>query len=59
MDACLEGARAAGYTKMYLETVTAMTGAAEVYRKYGFERLEEPLGDTGHDGCDVYMAREL
>ena len=59
MDACLEGARAAGYTKMYLETVAIMTGAAEVYRKYGFERLEEPLGDTGHDGCDVYMAREL
>lgn len=59
MDACLEGARAAGYTKMYLETVTTMKDAAEVYKKYGFEPLAWPMGETGHGGCDVYMAREL
>ena len=59
MDACIAGARAAGYTKMYLETVTAMTDAAQVYKKYGFEILDGPLGDTGHGGCDVYMVREL
>ena len=39
MEACLAGAKAAGFTKMYLETVTAMTDAAEVYKKYGFEYL--------------------
>lgn len=59
MDACLAGARAAGYTHMYLETVTAMTDAAAVYKKYGFEYLEEPLGDTGHGGCDRYMIKTL
>jgi putative acetyltransferase len=59
MDACLEGARAAGYTKMYLETVTAMKDAAEVYKKYGFEYLSWPMGDTGHGGCDLYMVRDL
>jgi putative acetyltransferase len=59
MDACLEGARAAGYTKMYLETVTAMKDAAEVYKKYGFEFLAWPMGETGHGGCDLYMDREL
>jgi putative acetyltransferase len=59
MEACLEGARAAGYTQMYLETVTAMKDAAAVYKKYGFEPISWPMGDTGHGGCDVYMVREL
>jgi putative acetyltransferase len=59
MEACLEGARAAGYTKMYLETVTTMKDAAAVYKKHGFELLSWPMGATGHGGCDVYMARDL
>ncbi|MEM6769293.1 MAG: GNAT family N-acetyltransferase [Bacteroidota bacterium] len=59
MDACLAGARAAGYRHMYLETVTAMTDAAAVYHKYGFEYLNQPLGDTGHSGCDRYMLLAL
>lgn len=59
MEACLEGARAAGYTQMYLETVTAMKDAAEVYKKYGFEYLAWPMGETGHGGCDLYMVRDL
>lgn len=59
LDACLEGARAAGYEKMYLETVSAMKGAAAVYKKYGFETISWPLGATGHSACDVYMVRNL
>lgn len=59
MDACLEGARAAGYTQMYLETVAGMTTAAAVYQKYGFEYLDGPMGNTGHSGCDKYMIRNL
>jgi len=59
MDACLRGARAAGFTRMYLETVAGMTDAAAVYAKYGFEYLDGPLGATGHGGCDRYMILEL
>lgn len=59
MDACLEGARAAGYTRMYLETIAGMKTAAAVYQKYGFEYLDAPMGSTGHSGCDRYMVREL
>ncbi|TXF89019.1 GNAT family N-acetyltransferase [Neolewinella aurantiaca] len=59
MNACLEGARAAGYEKIYLETVSAMTTAAEVYKKNGFELLGWPMGETGHSGCDIYMVRDL
>lgn len=59
MDACLAGAKAAGYTHMYLETVKTMTDAAAVYQKYGFESLGGPLGNTGHGGCDRWMMRAL
>jgi putative acetyltransferase len=59
MEACLAGARAAGYSHMYLETVTAMTDATAVYLKYGFQYLDAPLGNTGHGGCDRFMLREL
>lgn len=59
MEACLAAAKAAGYTHMYLETVTAMKDAAAVYKKYGFAYLSAPMGNTGHGGCDLYMLREL
>lgn len=59
LDACIAGARAAGFEKMYLETVTAMTDAAAVYAKYGFKYIDWPLGDTGHGGCDRYMLKDL
>lgn len=59
MEACLAGAKTAGYTHIYLETVSAMTAAARLYQKFGFEYLSEPLGNTGHGGCNRYMLRAL
>ncbi len=59
MEACIAGARSAGFTQMYLETVNAMTDAAAVYKKYGFRYIEGPLGGTGHTGCDRFMLRAL
>jgi len=59
MDACLEGALAAGYTQMYLETIAGMTDAAAIYQKYGFGYLDGPMGNTGHSGCDKYMLLAL
>ncbi|MEO0733528.1 MAG: GNAT family N-acetyltransferase [Bacteroidota bacterium] len=59
LEACLDGARRDGYTRMYLETVKEMTGAATLYLRNGFVYLNEPLGATGHGSCDRYMLREL
>ncbi|WP_116126607.1 GNAT family N-acetyltransferase [Lewinella sp. IMCC34183] len=56
---CLRDAAADGYTRMYLETVAAMTTAAGVYDKYGFRPLDGPLGSTGHSACDRFMLRSL
>jgi putative acetyltransferase len=56
---CIEGAERAGYTTMYLETLGNMTQAKTLYERNGFERLEEPLGKTGHFGCNAFYRRKL
>jgi putative acetyltransferase len=54
----MEHARAAGYRRMYLETLKSMTAARRLYERHGF-RPSPPLGNTGHFGCDAWYHREL
>lgn len=55
----LDQARTAGYRACYLETLTNMSRARALYRAVGFRDLENPLGDTGHFGCNKWMIMEL
>jgi len=34
-----------------------MTGARRLYEKHGFKYLDKPMGNTGHIGCGIWMAR--
>lgn len=45
------------YKVMYLETLKGMDAAQTLYKRYDFRYIAEPLGKTGHFGCDVYMAK--
>jgi putative acetyltransferase len=56
---CLDGARAAGFARCYLETLTGMTAAQKLYQKVGFERIVGSEGATGHSGCDRFYALKL
>jgi putative acetyltransferase len=56
---CLEAARALGYRRCYLETLTGMNAAQYLYRRAGFKPLAAPLGATGHFGCDRYFLLDL
>ena len=56
---CLEKATEFGYEKCYLETLSEMLPAQKLYRKVGFEYLKNPLGNTGHTNCPVWMIKEL
>ncbi len=47
------------YAKCYLETLPNMIAAQKFYEKYGFERIDSPLGETGHFACDVIYIKEL
>lgn len=59
MQICLEKAKEFGYEKCYLETIPYMTDAQKLYQKVGFTYLNQPMGDTGHYSCPVWMLKDL
>lgn len=56
---CLESAKKFSYEKCYLETLPEMIIAQNLYKKVGFEYLCEPLGNTGHTTCPIWMLKKL
>lgn len=59
MQCCLDAARAHGFGRCYLETLTGMDAAQALYLRSGFEPLCAPMGGTGHFSCDRYFLRSL
>lgn len=59
MQRCLDAARAHGFRRCYLETLTGMDAAQALYLRSGFAPICSPLGGTGHHGCDRWFLREL
>jgi putative acetyltransferase len=57
--ACLETAAQLGYTHVYLETLPQLHMALPIYEKAGFTRLEEPIGNSQHYGCTIWMVKSL
>ena len=51
----LQDARDAGFQLCYLETLTGMVGARRLYIKHGFSPVDDPMGNTGHTGCNNFM----
>lgn len=59
IDRCLDAARAFGFRRCYIETLTGMDAAQKLYLANGFERISCAMGGTGHHGCDRYYIRPL
>lgn len=59
MAQCLDAARGFGFRRCYLETLTGMDAAMRLYERSGFHRIDGPLGDTGHGGCNSFYLRDL
>jgi putative acetyltransferase len=59
MRRSLDAARAFGFKRCYIETLTGMNAAMRLYERNGFRRIEAPLGATGHGGCDIFYIMEL
>ncbi|HHX8299980.1 TPA: bifunctional helix-turn-helix transcriptional regulator/GNAT family N-acetyltransferase [Vibrio diabolicus] len=55
----LQLAKQLGYQQCYLETTECLREAVGLYEKLGFEHLDAPLGQTGHDACEVVMLKVL
>lgn len=59
MEKCFAAAKTFGYTKMYLETMPELNIAVPLYEKMGFSYLPGSLGNSGHDGCSIWMIKDL
>jgi len=55
----LDFAMEAGYKNVYLETMPELKQALNTYSKFGFEYITQPLGHSGHFGCDLWMLKKL
>jgi len=56
---CLEYAKSKGYKKCYLDTLTSMKSAISLYEKLGFKHLDKAFEGTIHNGCDIWMLKDL
>ncbi|MFD3408979.1 GNAT family N-acetyltransferase [Aquirufa sp. HETE-83D] len=59
MEQSMSWAKENGYTHVYLESMPELKKAVSIYEKVGFAPLDHPLGNSGHDGCDIWMLKAL
>ncbi|MGS0680233.1 bifunctional helix-turn-helix transcriptional regulator/GNAT family N-acetyltransferase [Shewanella sp. 125m-7] len=48
-----------GYASCYLETTANLIEAIKLYESLGFSHLDAPMGNTGHDACEIAMILPL
>jgi len=56
---CLDFAKEVNYDVCYLESTSALKTSHHLYKIFGFENLEGPMGNTSHHNCDVHMTKKL
>ncbi|MCL1078858.1 GNAT family N-acetyltransferase [Parashewanella spongiae] len=56
---CLNFAKMKGFTHCYLETTAVLKGAYHLYKKLGFEEINQRIGNTGHSNCEILMLKAL
>ena len=59
IDLCIHKAKEFGYDEIYLETLSQMKKAINLYELTGFKKINGPKGNTGHSGCNVQMIMPL
>jgi putative acetyltransferase len=59
LEKSMQWAKENGYTQVYLESMPELSKAVSIYEKVGFTRINQPLGNSGHCGCDIWMTKQL
>jgi putative acetyltransferase len=59
MQKSFGAAAALGYKQLYLESFPELEKAVGMYEKAGFSRLPEPMGNSGHYACTLWMIKNL
>lgn len=55
----LKEAQIDGFKRCYLETQESMSAANTLYKKHGFQPLDKPIVDTGHNWTNCWYMKEL
>jgi putative acetyltransferase len=59
LHTAMQWAKENGYTQVYLESMPELSKAVTIYENVGFRRIDQPLGNSGHCGCDIWMIKDL
>lgn len=57
METSLEWAKENHHTQVYLETFAELASAVILYEKLGFKSVPEPMGESGHHACEIWMLK--
>ena len=55
----MQWAKENGYAQVYLESMPELSKAVSIYENVGFKKIHHALGNSGHDGCDIWMIKNL
>jgi putative acetyltransferase len=56
---CFQSAKEMGYKKLYIESMPQFSKAVSMYEKYGFTKIDKPLGNSGHTSCNIWMIKDI
>ena len=59
VEKCLLSAKELGYNQIYLESMPGFWAAISMYERMGFEYLDQPMGNSGHSGCTIWMLKKI
>jgi putative acetyltransferase len=59
MEKTFESAIKFGYRQLYLESLPELRKAISLYERAGFKNLSQPMGNSGHFGCNIWMIKDL
>jgi len=58
-ETCLIEAKKLGFDSVYIESLPEFSAAVKLYTSYEFHHLDQPLGNSGHTGCNIWMKKKL
>ena len=59
MEKSIQSAKELGFHTVYLETMPELGKAITLYERMGFQKLDHPLGESGHYACDLWMIKHV
>ena len=59
LERCIAAAKQFDYSELYIESMPEFSKAVTMYEKQGFVKLENPLGESGHTSCNIWMLKKL